>query len=418
VEATKNATGEITRPEGTPRAGGPGITRHIFTISLFHFVNDAAVVSLPTIYPLLYDQRYIISRYSYIGTLFLAGLCVTILIQFLIGTYAREGYFRKILPSAIMGLGISLLLLTRTERFLTFLLMFLLFRTATSFYHPVGIAWINSLARGRRLDRAMGIQSAMGDLGVFMSFITGGFLAERMGWRAPLLTWALIAVMVSVSGFVLSSRTRAPASREAGTTASKGFSWRESFGSIKPLVPAFILGGISWAIVIGYAPSLFHHRMAVSLSHTGYFLAAWIGAGTISSLLYGKIVPHMGHRVLLLLSYTVVLVSAITLSLTQNTTLAVATMVLFGFFIFLTYPCLLSCVGKNIQDSSGPSAFSIVANLQIMGGAVFSFLAGFLSDSFGITSPFWILAAVALVVIVYLFVRGKSLLPDGAQASP
>jgi MFS family permease len=385
------------------------VARPLLTISLFHFVNDAAVVTLPIIYPLLYDQGFIITRYSYIGILFLSGLGVTILTQFLIGTFVREENFRKVLPIAIMGLGLMLALITRTDRFLTFLLFFLLIRTTTSFYHPVGIAWINSLFRGKNLDRSMGIQSAIGDLGVFVSFLIGGILAELTGWRTPLITWAIVAMAVAMFGFFMSmSAQKISANTELEPTAIRQ-SWREGYESTKSLVPAFLLGGITWMIVLSYAPSLFHHRMSVSMSSTGYILASWIGAGTVASLLYGRIVLYTGHRLMLILSYTVVLLSSVVLWRTNDTTLAVVVMIIFGFFLFLSYPCLLSCVGKKIQDVSGPSAFSIVANLQITGGAVFSFVGGFLSDAYGIDSPFKLLAAAAMVVLVYLLIKGRSI---------
>lgn len=378
--------------------------RSLFSISLFHFVNDAAVVTLPLIYPVLYDQGFIITRYSQIGTVYLAGLAVTIVSQFLIGSFARERHYRKILPTAILCIGLSLILISTTERFLTFLLVFLMFRVSASFYHPVGIAWINTLARERGLDRSMGIQSAMGDLGVLVSFTIGGILAERGGWRFPVLLWAFVATIISIAGYITSWRGR-DASEEKNSSPSMP-SWREAFLSLKPLVPAFCLGGIAWFIIIGYAPSLLHHRISVSMAYTGYILAVWIGAGTVSSMLYGRIVAYIGHRPLLILSYAAVLFGSILLSITDDTRAAVGIMAVFGFFLFLTYPCLLSCVGKRVPDASSPGAFSIAANLQMMGGAVFSFIAGFLSDSFGIESPFQLLAAATFAIILYLLYQG------------
>jgi len=383
-------------------------SKSLFTISLFHFVNDAAVVTLPIAYPILYDQGFIITRYSYIGILFLAGLVVTVLVQTLIGSFARIGHFGKILPAAVMLLGFSLFSITHTNRFITFLLMFLVIRTSTSFYHPIGIAWVNTLSRGKQLDRSMGIQSAMGDLGVFVSFITGGILAEHMGWRFPVLTWSCVAILVSVFGFIRIGRSSSAQNGPPGHDS--GRSWKDAFKSTKPLIPALLLGGTTWVTVIGFAPSLFHHRMMISMTNTGYILAFWIGMGTISSVLYGRIVPYFGHRPLLIISYTVVAFSSLVLWKTQNPALAVGVMGIFGFFLFLTYPCLLSYAGKQVSDASSPGAFSIIANLQMIGGAALSFVAGFLSDSYGIDTPFILLTSLSLLVVIYLLFPGRRLI--------
>jgi MFS family permease len=389
---------------GEPRAGeaahaGLRISKFLLIVSFFHLVNDAAVSALSMSFPTLYDQGFIITRYSHIGTLFLVGLVVSVLTQSLIGSYAREGHYRMLLPAAILGLGLSLALITRTSSFMSFLLVFLLIKIAASFYHPLGVAWVCDLHRGENLDHSMGFQSAMGNLGVFLAFAVGGVLTEKRGWEFPILLWAVVACAISIGGFLVSRQ------KDRKATALATPRWSETFGRVRPYLSALVLGGMAWSLVLGFAPSLFHHRMGVSVSHTGYILASWIGAGTISSMLYGRLVRHTGHRLMLALSYSGVLVCSLLLAIVTNPLAALAVMLLFGFFLFLTYPCLLSCVGRKLEGSTSPGAFSIVANLQIIGGAVFSFPAGFLSDAYGIESPFFLFTGLAAAVIFSVALR-------------
>jgi len=41
----------------------------LFSASLFHALNDAATVTVPMIFPLLYTQQFIIKKYFHIGIL-------------------------------------------------------------------------------------------------------------------------------------------------------------------------------------------------------------------------------------------------------------------------------------------------------------------------------------------------------------
>ena len=55
--------------------------------------------------------------------------------------------------------------------FMSFLLFYLLMRVFASVYHSVGVATVSRSHPDRALDFAMGVQSASGNLGVFLSLL-------------------------------------------------------------------------------------------------------------------------------------------------------------------------------------------------------------------------------------------------------
>ncbi len=68
--------------------------RILFSASIFHGLNDAATVTVPMIFPLLYSQQSIITKYTPIGILSNLGLMMTLVCQLIIAHYAHKYEYR------------------------------------------------------------------------------------------------------------------------------------------------------------------------------------------------------------------------------------------------------------------------------------------------------------------------------------
>ncbi len=374
--------------------------RILSTIVLHHFCNDASVVALPAIFPVLYTQKTLIKRYSDIGTVILIGLVVAIFFQLIIGHNVKRRHYRRLLVLDAAIVGISLLLMTLSRNFLMLVLFFIGVRIGTSVYHPVGISWISHTFRGGRLDRAMGFQSAFGDLGVLAAFASTGLLAQFYGWRAPLLLWGIINIAAVAASLIISRGTEAlEASQER---EEERVSWRETFGKLRTFIPVIILGGMAWGVTLGYAPSLFNHRLGISMSQTGTILSCWMAAGAAVSFLYGKIAQVLGRHSTIMIAYVVIVLTAITIGLSSNSSLTIGAFIVYGVALFITYPAILSFVGSTVDEKNRTAAFSLVSTIQIVGNSSCAFISGFLSDAYGINTPFLLLGAATLLSVIYL----------------
>ena len=371
------------------------------TVALYHACNDASVVALPAIFPILYTEGVLIRRYSDIGTIILIGLIVAVLFQLVIGHKVKTRHYRRFLALDTLIVGTSLLLMTLSRNYFMLILFFIGVRLGTSIYHPVGISWISATFREDRLDRAMGFQSAFGDIGVLAAFTSTGFIAEYFGWKIPLFIWGTVNIVALTIGLTVSRGTIStiptPEEREP-------VSWRETIGSLKPFIPPILLGGLAWGVTLNYAPSLLNHKLHISMSRTGIILGCWIAAGALSTLFYGRIAMLLGRTRTIMIAYTIILVAAFTLGVSNSIALTVGAFILYGMSLFITYPALLSFVGSTIDGRNRTAAFSVVANTQIIGNSLFTFISGFLSDAFGIHTPFLLLGSVTLVIVIYLAV--------------
>lgn len=382
--------------------------RILFSASLFHAFNDASTVIVPMIFPLLFSQQFIIKNYSHIGILSNLGLLTTFLFQIVIANYAHKFEYKHLILLSSLGISMSVLLITLSVNMVSMLFLYLLMRVFTSIYHPIGIATVSKAHPDHGLDFAMGIQSGSGNLGVFISFISAGYLAQNFGWKMPLYVCAGVSVFLGLSSYF---SVRKISLRRKNSVRPDFSSWREALKDIKTYIPGFIFGGACWGTTVYYAPSLFNHKFEVPLGNTGVFLALWIGTGTVVTYFFGYLSRRAGRERLSLASMIGSTGLLFILGTASALGIAASALILFGAFLFLIYPAFQSFVAKKVPEKNQVLAFSIVANIQMITGSIIVLISGFLSDKFGINSPFLFLVGLGILVLMnYLFKKDSPLL--------
>jgi len=136
------------------------------------------------------------------------------------------------------------------------------------------------------------------------------------------------------------------------------------------------------------------------MARTGLFMAVWIGIGTVTTYLFGSISRRLGRGKAFKVGFAGASLSLLIIGLSPRSGIAALALFVFGIFLFLIFPSLQSFVGNTCPETRQPQAFSLVSNLQLLAGAVISLLAGFLSDRFGISSPFIVMGAVGSVAFI------------------
>lgn len=381
--------------------------RILFSASLFHSLNDAASVTVPMIFPLLYSQQFIIKKYSHIGILSYLGLLVTFVFQIIIAHNSYKFEYKHLLLLSFSGICFSLFLITFTSVFAAFLSIYLLFRVFTSFYHPVGISWVSRTHPRRGIDSAMGIQIGSGNLGVLIAFISVGYLAQNFNWKLPLAVWAVAGLFLGTVSFISVRKTFTKSNEFSRPDFS---SWIETLKRIRIYILAFVFGGACWGATVYYAPSLLHHKFSIPMGKIGLYLGLWVGLGTVTTYLFGFLSKQYGRFKVSLLGFIGASVFVFFLGISSKASLAVGSLLCFGAVLFLIYPAFNSFVGNVVPSKNQAQAFSLTANIQVLTGAVVNLIAGFLSDTFGISSPFILLGVMGIPVFLFYIVKGRAML--------
>ncbi len=377
----------------------------LLAASLFHALTDASTVIIPMIFPILYNQRFMITRYSQIGLLSNLGMLATVFVQFLVVRISFRYEYRNLLFFSLVGICGSMALVPFGHSFAALLAFFLFFRLFTSFYHPIVIAWVSKSqsGSGQGLDDAMGIQSGSGNVGVALAFLSVGFLTQRWNWKFPLFAWSAFALLLGILGLMV---LRGITSRSEERPSLSAASWFRALAAIRRYMPGFFFGGMGWAATVYYAPSLLNHKFLVPMGQTGLYLALWIGLGTITGYGYGIWSRRFGRKAVFLTSLAGAALSLFAIGFAPQRSLAVAGLLAFGGFLLMTYPSLHTFVGTTVPTSLQTQAFSLVSNIQLVSGALVALVAGFLSDALGIHIPFIFAGILTLTVFLYYVSRG------------
>jgi MFS family permease len=174
---------------------------------------------------------------------------------------------------------------------------------------------------------------------------------------------------------------------------------------IKILVPAFVISGASWGIVITYLPLLLNARTSIPLPLIGLLVAMWTGVGSISSLSYGRIRKRIDRKKVLLVSYFMIGFMGFLLSYFTSIFVIVPVLILLGIAVFLTYPALFSFVSEVTHEANEGWTFGVTFTIQTGGSTVLSFFSGVLSDLYGIWMPFALLGTISLLFGIILLLN-------------
>ncbi len=385
----------------------------LVSASLFHSLNDAATVVAPMAFPILYSQRSLITSYSQMGILSNLGLIVTIFVQVMVVTLADRVEYKTLLFVSFAGISASLVLITFSSSFALLLVFYLLMRVFTSFYHPIGIAWVSKTNPSQGLDFAMGVQSASGNFGVFVVFVLGGYIAQKFSWKTPINLWAALVVLLGLASFwfVRKISTKGEELRQGGLS-----SWLVTLNQIKPYLLGFIYGGFCWATTISFAPSLLNHRFQIPMGKTGLYLGIWMALGTLVNYVYGTWSRWLGRFNVTLCGLFGGSACLLLIGFAPRKEIVLPAFILYGAFLFLTYPSLQSWVGSTVPRAHQSQAFSLASNVQMLSGAMTVLCAGFLSDRFGIHTSFLLIGFLgALIAFYYLARRSHFLANDRAR---
>ncbi len=354
----------------------------IFT-SLGHFTNDGTIFFIPLIIDLLAVAGRVTPLFITLSlTIFYASMALSaILLGPLID---RRSLQVRGMALGIMSLSVGLLLFSVAIYGVAIYFFLILSSVVTgfgaSFYHPTGSSILQAEYRGPRLGRYLGINGSAGSLGralyptllllVSLLFVSHFYSVAFFGILGLIFS---LVIFLGMRGYNLIAHENA---HENSAASAQPDGKGKTPSSSRAITPAIILlaaismmRAFAFFGIITWIPEYISFERGIGTSLTlGTTLTLMFSGGIIGQLFFGKLVENHDKRAVLAIS---TMLSALLMFLYLSTAgdVALAMLIMFGFFNFSGFPIFMSMISDYVpKKGSTTMSNAIVWNLGGTGG--------------------------------------------------
>ncbi len=401
--------------------------RPLYVVSLNHFINDGSTYLIASLFPAM-ELAFGLDIFQ-IGLLVGAGYIINVVFQPLTGRLAQVHSPRILFAAGISLIATSMLLFAEANSFLVLLASALILRLGSSFYHPIGASVISRAYMVEKLDFAMGFQSAFGNLGVVVAFLTSAPVYLALGWKGPFLIYAAVegvTVVVTLLALGIQGRVQPDSAQQpyrltaghlrAGAAAERHIPDRSQKKKLQGLPVFFVVV----SLVSGGANAVFSNFGNLLLFHDGYtftlsneMMTLWFCSAFAGAILSGFLARRIQRLNLLSISFLLAGIGSLVFALESGLVLvSVLVLISTGFMLSITYPATYSELADYVGPGKGKegTSYGFLFSSQITGSAVLGFVAGYLAGGYGLSAAF-LISALLLICSVPCIMLWKGVKP-------
>jgi FHS family glucose/mannose:H+ symporter-like MFS transporter len=245
----------------------------------------------------------------------------------------------------------------------------------------------------------LGIFYGLGALGMPLIL---GLLKSRISFE---MIVAVVGVITFLSGvyFIV---IRFPPPKQAG-----GVPFSQSLKLVKDKVLITIALFLCFqsgfeGIINNWTTTYLINRLSVGQSSALYALSSFVAGMVIMRLLIGSIFRPLSSKMLLIISFLLIIPGLILLKTALSFNISIAGLVLLGAGLSGGFPIMLGFVGNLYSELSG-TAFSLVFFIALIGNTIINMLMGLVAQKFGIEHLITFALAESVIMILLAVVIVK-----------
>ncbi|HWW50056.1 MAG TPA: MFS transporter [Xanthobacteraceae bacterium] len=368
----------------------------ILYVNIAHFIDHyamlifaAAVVLMAPVFGIGYSELLPYATPGFVA--FGAGALVT-------GWLGDRWSRRHMMVIYFLGIGASMISVGLIQTPLQLGATLFAIGLFASIYHPVGTAMIVSYAD--KLGREVGINGMWGNLGVALSALVTGVLAQYLGWRSAFIVPGIVTIgvglmfMRAVHHEVRTGNRVAPGSARV----AKNDMWRV----VASLLIAVVASSVTFNAITVALPKLFNERLTdwtTSPSVLGVITAAVYLFGALSQYNVGQLIDRMSLRWVFLPLAVMLSPLLYAAAFLQNGALVVVAIgIIMAMFGLVTVNDAM--VGKYTSDEWRSRAYSVRYFIGFTAAGAAVALVAWLHDRGGFTLMLQAFAALCVLVFV------------------
>jgi FSR family fosmidomycin resistance protein-like MFS transporter len=370
-------------------------TTHMF-LEVFYFTQVALIPVL------IQEFRLTLLEASLVATV---PNLISLLVNIPSGLLADRFSANRLLFASMTIEGISVLIVSQTHSYWVLILALCLVRIASPLYHASGLSQIARIAEPEKLNVAMGLHNALGDLGTAAGVGSLAIFLSILNWRWAYVFWA---VPILIWGIVVLKSSQLKTVRLERRSV-------EDTGRLRSLSPVLYSAFLIFLIAIGArelgstAISTFMTTYlvdVVNLSGSMASLIFSIGAfvGIVGSLAGGYLGQRLGSKKALSFSILACAVSLSFLAFASHLYVLTLVYLAYAFFDYAVWSPMHAMVAEITPEASRGLSYSVYLFVYGLMFSIAPLLAAAVIQSLGIWVVFPLGAAflVAAVLILQL----------------
>ena len=376
--------------------------RTLYVVAMNHAVKDGSVYLLSSLFPVVLGL-FTISLFQ-VGVLVATGYLVSVICQPIVGRYGENKDPSKLLAVGIALIAVSITSFIYSTGFTTILASVVVLRIGSSFFHPIGMATVSRTYAGARLQHSMGFQSASGNLGVLLVFLTAGTIYTLLGWQLTFILCTTVAVTDVIVTLAALRQHNVPTPEYPTLTKLV-----EEISPNRFRIPLYFLGiafvsGGSYAVILNFANIfLGQHQPQLSVSQIDLVVSAFIASAFLGALSAGVWTRYAKTTSSLATSYALSATAIILFAIFPgNLSIATVALLACGFTISATYPLTYTELSNHIMKNPfrTSSSFGALSSAQTIGASVLGLATGLIIPILGTSSPFLTVGIIMILASI------------------
>ncbi len=365
--------------------------RGLIMLCLGHMMTDINTSALPALLPFLKETLGL--SYAMAGTIILFSSLTSSVIQPVFGYISDRKSFLWFLPFGIFCAALGIALLGWADSYEQILFLVIVSGLGVAIYHPEGWRTANVLA-GDKKATGMSIFGVGGNIGFALGPLMAATFVTAMGLKGSaffIIPGAVMAGIFLFTGFWRVAGPRGGAAARSSTNPAEGYG--------KPAVyPMFLLLSMvtlrSWAHIglMTFIPFYFINHMKGDPMQAGNLLCAFLGAGTLGTIIGGPFADRFGHKKIMLVSLGSTC-PLLVLFLLSSGVLSFVWFMLAGFILIFSFTVSI-VMGQYFMPNNMGVASGLVVGLAIGTGGIGAALLGLFADRWGVPTTLWLIAFI------------------------
>ncbi len=388
-----------------------GATTALFTYT--HFSHDMSTSLLVPLLPFIKASLGL--SYLQSGLLISAYTITSGFSQVLMGWLGDRTSRRLVLAVGLAGISLATLAVGLSPAYYPMLFIFVIMGIFAGAYHPSSNSMLAGYFEPERRGSVLGLHILGGTMGLALSPVLGGLIADNLGWRFAFIILcipALIAVLLVLKKFRLLERINSDEQLSqvsiSNGTQAKAIPRLSSLSNILRPIAIICALAVLTQFVAGCAESFIPlylvDKHAISTAYAAMWLSVIRGGGMAGSLLGGWLSDKWGRENVVFLAIIATGPALYLLTMLPFNAALIVIFILFGVLMQMRQPALQTLLLDTTPPQLRATVIGLYFFLGMEGRSLVQPIAGYFMDIWGIVQVFNVIALITIMLsVVTLF---------------